>query len=554
MRKIRSIIVPVLALVFGAMIMAGQDRNARSVSGTRSPVLARNGMICTSQPLATAAGLRILQEGGNAVDAAIAAAAVLNVVEPMMTGVGGDVFAIVYWNKTGELVGLNASGRSPYGMTLEYLKKKGYSVMPQDGVDTITVPGAVDGWFSLLERFGTQKADRILGPAIEYAEKGFPVSEIIANEWQEQSARLARNPWAAKTYLPDGRVPEHGQIVFNKNLGATFRLIASGGRKAFYEGEIAGKIASTVRAAGGVLDIKDFADHSSEWVKPIGINYKGYDFYELPPNGQGLVALEMLNILEGYDLKSWGHNSAEYLHHLVEAKKLAFADRDFYITDPDFAKIPLDMLLSEKYAAERRKLIHPNQARTEYPPGQSEKSDTVYLTVVDKDRNAVSFINSLYNEFGSGIVAGDTGICLQSRGSSFKLDATSSNRVEPHKRPMHTLIPAMVLRNGKPFFSFGVMGGDNQPQAHVQVFLNLVEFGMNVQEAGEAARCRHTGGMVGLESGIGPEIRRLLTLKGHRIVGMLDSFGGYQGVFVDQSTGVLRGGSDPRKDGCAMGW
>ena len=278
MRKIRSIAVLVLALVFGAMIMAGQDRNARSVSGTRSPVLARNGMICTSQPLATAAGLRILQEGGNAIDAAVAAAAVLNVVEPMMTGVGGDVFAIVYWNKTGELVGLNASGRSPYGMTLEYLKKKGYTVMPQDGVDTITVPGAVDGWFSLLERFGTQKADRILGPAIEYAEKGFPVSEIIANEWQEQSARLARNPWAARTYLPDGRAPLHGQIAFNKNLGATLRLIAAGGRKAFYEGEIAGRIANAVRAAGGVLDIKDLADHKSEWVKPIGVSYKGYDF------------------------------------------------------------------------------------------------------------------------------------------------------------------------------------------------------------------------------------------------------------------------------------
>jgi gamma-glutamyltranspeptidase/glutathione hydrolase len=554
MRKIRSIAVLVLAIVFGAMIMAGQDRNARSISGTRSPVLARNGMVCTSQPLATAAGLRILQEGGNAIDAAVAAAAVLNVVEPMMTGVGGDVFAIVYWNKTGELAGLNASGRSPYRMTLEYLKNKGHAVMPQDGVDTITVPGAVDGWFSLLERFGTQKIDHILGSAIDYAEKGFPVSEIIANEWQEQSARLARNPWAARTYLPDGRAPVHSQIAFNKNLGATLRLIATAGRKAFYEGEIAAKIADTVRTLGGVLDIKDLADHKSQWVKPISINYKGYDFFELPPNGQGLVALEMLNILEGYDLKSWGHNSADYLHHLVEAKKLAFADRDFFITDPDFAKIPLDMLLSKNYAAERRKLISPNRSRAEYPPGQSERSDTVYLTVVDKDHNAVSFINSLYNEFGSGIVAGDTGICLQSRGSSFKLDATSSNRIEPHKRPMHTLIPAMVLRNSKPIFSFGVMGGDNQPQAHVQVFLNLVEFGMNVQEAGEAARCRHTGGMLGLESGIGPEVRRLLTLMGHRIVAMNDSFGGYQGILIDQSTGVLMGGSDPRKDGCAMGW
>ncbi|MBZ5496873.1 MAG: gamma-glutamyltransferase [Acidobacteriia bacterium] len=543
-----------LALMYGATTMSGQDRNARSISGTRSPVLARNGMVCTSQPLATAAGLRILQEGGNAIDAAVAAAAVLNVVEPHMTGIGGDMFAIVYWNKTGELIGLNASGRSPYAMTLEYLKKKGYASMPQDGVDTITVPGALDGWCSLVERFGTLKLERILASAVDYAEKGFPVSEIIANQWNEQSAKLAKDPWAAKTYLPGGRAPAHGEIASNKNLAATMRLIASEGRKPFYNGEIAGKIVEAVRSHGGVLSRKDLADHGSEWVKPISINYKGYDFYELPPNGQGLVALEMLNILEGYDLKAWGHNSASYLHHLVEAKKLAFADRDFYISDPQFVRIPLDRFLSKDYAAERRKLIPPNQAREEYRPGGSEQSDTVYLTVVDKDHNAVSFINSLYSEFGSGIVAGDTGICLQSRGSSFKLDEVSWNRIEPHKRPMHTIIPAMVLKNGKPYFSFGVMGGDNQPQAHVQVFLNLVEFGMNVQEAGEAARFRHTGGQLGVESGIGTDVRRLLTLMGHRVVVMNDSFGGYQGIIIDPVTGVLMGGSDPRKDGCAMGW
>ncbi len=543
-----------LALFFGTTIMSGQDRNARSISGTRSPVLARNGMICTSQPLATAAGLRILQEGGNAVDAAVVAAAVLNVVEPMMTGLGGDMFAIVYWNKTGELIGLNGSGHSPHAMTLDYLKKKGYASMPQDGVDTITVPGAADGWFALIERFGTLKMDRILAPAIEYAEKGFAVSEIIANQWHEQTEKLAKDPWAARTYLPGGKTPVHGEIAFNKNLAATMRQLAAGGPKAFYEGEIGAKIVEAVRNHGGVLSAKDLEDHKSQWVKPISVDYKGYDFYELPPNGQGMVALEMLNILEEYDLKAWGHNSADYLHHLVEAKKLAFADRDFYITDPEFAKIPLNRLLSKDYAAERRKAISPTQARTEYDPGASEQSDTVYLTVVDKDHNAVSFINSLFSEFGSGIVAGDTGICLQNRGSSFKLDDTSWNRIEPHKRPMHTIIPAMVMRNGKPYFSFGVMGGDNQPQAHVQVFLNLVEFGMNVQEAGEAARFRHTGGRLGLESGIGPQVRRLLTLMGHQIVVMNDSYGGYQGILIDPVTGVLMGGSDPRKDGCAMGW
>jgi gamma-glutamyltranspeptidase/glutathione hydrolase len=534
--------------------MSGQDRNARSISGTRSPVLARNGMICASQPLAAAAGLRILQEGGNAIDAAIAAAAVLNVVEPLMTGIGGDMFAVVYWNKSGELIGLNGSGRSPYGMTLEYLRKKGYTGMPADGVDTITVPGAVDGWVSLLEKFGTLRMEKILAPAIEYAENGFPVSEIIANQWAEQSAKLAKDPWAAKTYLPDGKPPAHGEIAYNKNLAAVFRRIATDGRKAFYEGPIAAKIVETIQAKGGVLSLKDMADQKSDWVKPISINYKGYEFYELPPNGQGLAALEMLNILEGYGLKVWGHNSVEYLHHLVESKKLAFADRDYYITDPDFGKIPLDRLLSKEYAAERRKLIDPNKAHEEYPHGESGRSDTIYLTVVDKDHNAVSFINSLYSEFGSGIVAGDTGICLQNRGASFKLDAVSNNRIEPHKRPMHTIIPALVMRNGKPYFSFGVMGGDNQAQAQVQVFLNLVEFGMNVQEAGEAARFRATGGQLGLESGIGPEVRRLLTLMGHHIVVMNDSFGGYQGILIDPVTGVLMGGSDPRKDGCAMGW
>lgn len=544
----------VLSFIDGATIMSGQDRNARSISGTRSPVLSRNGMICTSQPLATAAGLRILQEGGNAVEAAVAAAAVLNVVEPMMTGIGGDLFAIIFWSKTGELAGLNASGRSPYAMTLEYLRRKGYTSMPADGVDTITVPGAVDGWFSLIDRFGTLKMDRILAPAIEYAEKGFPVSEIIANEWAEQTAKLAKDPWAARIYLLGDKAPSHGQIVHNKNLAAAMRRIASGGRKTFYEGEIAGKIVEAIRNLGGVLSARDLADHKSEWVKPISVNYNGYDFHELPPNGQGIAALEMLNLLEGYDLRAWGHNSADYIHHLVEAKKLAFADRDFYIADPEFVRMPLDRLLSKTYAAERRRLISPNQARPEYEPGQSERSDTVYLTVVDKDHNAVSFINSLYSQFGSGIVAGETGICLQSRGSSFRFDNVSSNRIEPHKRPMHTIIPAMVMRKGRPHFSFGVMGGDNQPQAQVQVFLNLVEFGMNVQEAGEAARFRHTDGQLGLESGIGPEVRRLLTLMGHRIIVMNDGFGGYQGIVIDPDSGVLMGGSDPRKDGCAMGW
>lgn len=535
--------------------MNGHDRYARSVSGSRSPVLARNGMVCTSQPLATAAGLRILQAGGNAIDAAIAAAAVLNVVEPMMTGIGGDVFAIVRWNKTGELVGLNASGRSPYAISLDYLRGKGHTQMPAMGADAVTVPGAVDGWFSLLEKFGSMTRAQILAPAIDYAENGFAVTEIIANQWSAETEKLRDDEMAARVYLPGGRAPRHGEIAFNKELAATFRRIADGGRQAFYTGDLAQKIVEAVRRKGGVLALKDLADHRSEWVKPVSVNYKGYDLYELPPNGQGITALLMLNLLEGFDLKTWGHNSAEYLHHLVEAKKLAFADRDRYVSDPEFAKIPLERLLSKNYAAERRKLIDPKKAAAQVRPGTIESNDTVYLTVVDKDRNVVSFINSIFSAFGSGIVAGDTGICLQNRGAGFSLDPNSWNRVEPHKRPLHTIIPALVMKNGKPYFSYGIMGGDNQPQAHVQVFLNLVEFGMTVQEAGEAPRFRHSAAAgLGLESGIGPEVRRLLGLRGHRIVDMKDSFGGYQGILIDPVTGVLMGGSDPRKDGSAMGW
>lgn len=552
--RLTYVLIPAVCLSAMSVTMNGYDRNARSVHGGRSPVLARNGMISTSQPLAAAAGLRILQKGGNAVDAAVAAAAVLNVVEPHMTGIGGDAFAIVYRSSTGELVGLNASGRSPRAMDLAYLKSKGYQRMPQTGVDTVTVPGALDGWCLLLERFGSLPLSEILAPAIDYADNGFPVSEIIANQWAAETDKLRSDTWAARTYLPNGSAPAHGQLVFNKNLAASFKAIASQGRKAFYEGPIADRIVQRVRELGGVLTREDLAAHRSEWVDPIRTTYKGHDFYQLPPNGQGLAALLMLNIVAGYDLKKWGHNSAEYLHHLVEAKKLAFADRDRYVADPQFARIPQQLLLSKEYAAERRKLIHPEIARESYPAGEAENGDTVYLTVVDKDRNVVSFINSLFSAFGSGIVAGDTGICLHNRGAGFRLDAESWNRIEPMKRPLHTIIPAMVLKDGRPFFSFGVMGGDNQPQAHVQVLLNLIEFGMNVQEAGEAPRFRHSGTQLGLESGIGVEVRRLLGLKKHQVVHMVDSFGGYQGILIDPATGSLMGGSDPRKDGCAMGW
>lgn len=534
--------------------MAGYDRHARNPGGSRSPVLARRGMICTSQPLATAAGLRMLQAGGNAVDAALAAAAVLNVVEPHMTGIGGDAFALVYWRATGAIAGLNASGRSPAAMDLPYLREKGYEQMPQSGIDAVTVPGALDGWIMLLERFGSRDLAEILAPAIEYAEEGFPVSEIIANQWAEHVEKLRSDTWAAATFLIDGRAPAHGEVFTNRNLARTLRLLAEGGRKAFYEGEIAEKIAAAAAASGGVLTASDLAEHRGRWVVPLHTRYKGYDVYELPPNSQGLAVLQMLNILEAFDLRAWGHNSADYLHYLVEAKRLAFADRDLYLGDPEFSDIPIDRLLSKSYAAERRRLIDPRRARPSGRHPDAEESDTVYLAVVDAYGNAVSFINSLFGPFGSGIVAGDTGICLQNRGSAFVFDERSPNCVAPCKRPLHTIIPAMVMRDGKPYFIFGVMGGDNQPQAQVQVLLNLVEFGMTVQEAGEAPRFRHTGGELGLESGVGSRVRRELALRGHKPVMLLDGFGGYQGIFVDPCSGVLAGGSDPRKDGCAMGW
>lgn len=534
--------------------MAGYDRHARNPGGSRSPVLARRGMVCTSQPLATAAGLRMLQAGGNAVDAALTAAAVLHVVEPHMTGIGGDVFALVYWSATGEVAGLNASGRSPASMDWHYLRKKRYSRMPQSGIDAVTVPGALDGWIMLLERFGSRNLAEILAPAIEYAEEGFPVSEIIANQWAEHVAKLGNDTWAAATFLIDGRAPAHGEIFANPNLARSLRLLAEQGRKAFYEGEIAEKIAAAAASKGGVLTASDMAEHRGRWVVPLSTCYKGYDVYELPPNGQGLAVLQMLNILEGFDLRTWGHNSADYLHHLIEAKKLAFADRDLYIGDPEFSEAPVDRLLSKSYAAERRRLIDPRRARQCGRPGDAEEGDTVYLAAVDAQGNAVSFINSLFGPFGSGIVAGDTGICLQNRGSAFVFDEHSPNCVGPRKRPLHTIIPAMVMRDGKPYFVFGVMGGDNQPQGQVQVLLNLVEFGMTVQEAGEAPRFRHTGGELGLESGVGAQVRRELALRGHKPVTLLDGYGGYQGILIDPCNGVLAGGSDPRKDGCAMGW
>ena len=544
------------------------DRPAPNPRATRSVVMARNAMIATSQPLASAAGLQVLREGGTAVDAAVTAAAVLSVVEPTMTGIGGDLFAIVFDPRSGRLEGLNASGRSGYAATPEAFRKRGLAEVPERGPLSITVPGVVDGWAELLAKHGTIPISRALRPAIEYARNGFPVSEIIAYQWKGAERVLAADPASAATFLIDGRAPVPGQVFANRRLAATLEQIASGGRDAFYKGPIAQAIVSDLRTRGGLLDARDFAEHHADWVDPIGTSYRGVDLFELPPNTQGFVALEMLNILEGYDLKALGHNSAAYLHLLVEAKRIAFADRDAYLADP--GSVPADVLkrlISKEYGAARRRDIDPNHAARDYAPmpvvGRmpagpgldiQATGDTVYLTAADGKGNVISLIQSLFDAFGSGVVAGDTGIVLQNRGSLFVLKPGHPDEVAPHKRPMHTLVPAMVMKAGRPWLTYGVMGGDMQPQGHVQVLLNLIDFGMNVQEAGEAPRFRHSAAGLALESGVSPEARFGLSERGHRLVDTIGAFGGFQGILMDPKSGVLMGGSDPRKDGCAIGF
>jgi gamma-glutamyltranspeptidase/glutathione hydrolase len=544
------------------------DRPAPNPRATRSVVMGRQGMIATSQPLACAAGLQVLREGGNAVDAAVTAAAVLSVVEPTMTGIGGDLFAIVFDPRAGKLEGLNASGRSGYAATPAEFGKRGLTAVPERGVLSITVPGVVDGWAELLAKYGTIPLARALRPAIEYARNGFPVSEIIAYQWRGVEEVLAADRAAAATFLVGGHAPAPGQVFANPHLASTLEQIASGGRDAFYKGAVARAIVADLRARGGLLDARDFAEHHADWVDPIGTSFRGVDLFELPPNTQGFVALEMLNILEGYDLKTLGHNTAAYLQLLVEAKRIAFADRDAWLADP--ASVPADVLrrlISKDYAASRRKEIDPNRAAASYAPMASggrmpagagidieATGDTVYLTAADGKGNVISLIQSLFDAFGSGIVAGDTGVALQNRGSLFVLKPGHPDEIAPHKRPMHTLVPAMVMKDGRPWLSYGVMGGDMQPQGHVQVLLNLVEFGMNVQEAGEAPRFRHSAAGLAIESGISPEARFGLGQRGHRLIDTIGAFGGFQGILIDPRSGVLMGGSDPRKDGLAIGF
>ncbi|MEK6302187.1 MAG: gamma-glutamyltransferase [Acidobacteriota bacterium] len=554
--KLISVVAATLMLT-GTALPGADLKWSDTIKSGRSIVRAQHGMVASSQPLASQTGLDVLKRGGNAVDAAIAMAAVLNVTEPMMTGIGGDAFMLVYSAKTKELKGLNASGRAPRALTLEHFNKKALRTVPETGMEPITVPGAFDGWVTLLDKYGTMKLGDLLAPAIDYAENGFPVMEKTARDWDQEVDKLKRTPAAASNYLIGGRAPQAGEIFRQKNLARTFRTLARGGRDAFYKGEVARAIVDYCQKNGGFLSMQDFAEHRSEWIEPISTNYRGYTVYECPPNGQGLTALLTLNILEGFDVAAMNARPDLYYHTLIEATKLAFADRNKYIADPAFAKVPVTQLLSKEYAAARRALIDPDKVIEAPEPGEfTNSSDTTYLTVVDKDHNAVSFINSVFESFGSGIVAGDTGIVLHNRGTGFSLDPNHANRLEPGKRPFHTIIPAMVFKDGRLFMSFGVMGGGIQPQGHVQVLTNFIDLGMNLQQAIEAPRFRYLSGkQVLMEDAMtGAVISRLIERGHQRISGAGLSMGGGQAIMIDPASGTLMGASDPRKDGMALGY
>jgi gamma-glutamyltranspeptidase/glutathione hydrolase len=526
----------------------------------RSVVMAREGMVATSQPLATEAGVSMLKKGGNAFDAAIATALTLSVVEPMSTSIGGDAFLLYHAAADGKLYGVNGSGRCPQNLTLEALRQRGMRDIPTRGLPSVTVPGAIDAFAEVLERHGMLSFAEVLEPAIHYASEGFPVSEVIATQWQLNAPLLSQYPSSTHTYLPDGKAPQAGDVHYQPNLARTLQQLASDGRDAFYRGDIARRIVDFSRDNGGFFTLEDFAAHTTEWVEPIQTDYRGHTILELPPNGQGITALIALNVLEGFNLSSMDYGSSAYYHLLIEATKQAFADRSRYIADPACADLPVPGLLSKAYAAQRRQEIALDRAGA-YSPGEPVSfSNTVYVSCVDCQRNVVSLIHSLFMGFGSGVVAGDTGICLQNRGAGFVADPAHPNALAPGKRPFHTIIPAMIVRDGQPWLCYGVMGGDMQAQGHVQVAVNMIDFGMNIQEAIEAPRYRIVGGKrVFLERAVAPEVRRELTALGHELVPSDQvppgpQYGGGQAILIDRERGVLQGGSDSRKDGCAIGY
>lgn len=555
-----------MVIILPSVGTIAQDRITGFNFATRSEVIAQHGMAATSQPLATQVALDILKAGGSAIDAAIAANALLGLVEPTGNGIGGDLFAIVWDAETKRLYGLNASGRSPYSLSYEYFTENNMTSIPSHGPLPVSVPGCVDGWFELHAKFGKLSMQEILAPAIQYAEQGFPVSEVIAYYWQRNARILEQFPGFSEIFMPDGKTPGKGEIFRNPYLAETLRKIALQGRDVFYKGEIAEAIAAYMKENGGFLEVRDLADHKSEWIDPVSVNYRGYDVWELPPNGQGIAALQMLTILENFDIKAMGFGSAEYIHHFAEAKKLAFEDRAKFYADPNFNKLPVEELISETYGKERSKLINPNRAARSYPPGVPNQPSTIYLTTADAKGNMVSLIQSNYRGMGSGMTPGRLGFILHDRGEMFSLEEGHFNQYAPHKRPFNTIIPAFITKDDVPFLSFGVMGGAMQPQGHVQIVCNIVDFGMNIQEAGDAPRIQHhgsseptgevmtDGGILTLEDGFSWETIRSLIQKGHVVQFDLGGYGGYQAIQWDPVNRVFLGASESRKDGQAAGY
>ncbi len=551
---------------FYATLSLAQDRLTGKQFATRSEVIAQHGMVASSQPLCTQIGVDILKAGGSAVDAAIATNACLGLMEPTGNGIGGDIFAIVWDAKTQKLHGLNGSGRSPKSLTLDHFKKEGLDKIPSHGPLPVSVPGAVDGWFELHDKFGELSMEQILQPTVDYANNGFPLSELIAYYWGRSVPFLSKFPGFKETYTINGEAPVKGQIFKNPYLANTLQTIGKEGRDTFYKGEMAKTMAAYMKEQGGFLTYEDLETHTSTWIDPVSTNYRGYDVWELPPNGQGIAALQILNIMETYDVRKMGFGSAEYMHYFTEAKKLVFEDRAKYYADLDFAKVPVQELISKSYGRQHAASISPDRAARRIDEPKLKDGDTIYLTVSDKDGNMVSLIQSNYRGMGSGMTPTGLGFILQDRGELFSLEEGHRNVYEPGKRPFHTIIPAFITKEGQPFVSFGLMGGGMQPQGHAQIVINLVDFDMNLQEAGDAPRMLHTGssqptgermtngGTLFLESGFTREVIRDMMKKGHNIDHRVGGFGGYQAIMWDAKNKVYYGASESRKDGQAAGY
>ncbi|HLO41330.1 MAG TPA: gamma-glutamyltransferase [Phycisphaerales bacterium] len=550
--------------------MAGPDDSRPLPRASRAEVYASHGMAATSQPLATQIAVDVLKSGGSAVDAAIAANAALGLMEPTGCGIGGDLFAIVWDPGTNKLHGYNGSGAAPMGLTIDFVRRKGLDAIPSFGPLPVTVPGCVDGWFALHGKFGKLPMERVLAPAIEYARNGFPLSPVIADAWSISARRFMEYPNFQSQFTVEGRAPRAGEVWKNPNLAATLTAIAQGGRDAFYKGEIPATIERFIREQGGVLAASDFASHQGEWVEPVSANYRGYDVWEIPPNGQGIAALQILKLLEGFDIKAMGFGSADYIHTFVEAKKLAFEDRARFYADQRFSKVPVERLISASYAGDRRALISMDRAARAFEPGQIPTgADTIYLTAADSEGMMVSLIQSNYRGMGSGMVPPGLGFMLQDRGEQFALVEEHPNALKPGKRPFHTIIPAFITKDGAPWMSFGVMGGAMQPQGHAQIVVNLIDFGMTLQQAGDAPRMHHDGstepqgmvrpmddgGVLNLEPGFGPDVLEALAKRGHVIKPAATAvYGGYQAIQRNPTTRVYTGASESRKDGHAAGY